>query len=365
MALVFTDLTKETTSTTGTGTLTLTGAVAKYQSFANIGTGNTTYYRIESGNDSEVGLGTYNGTLSRDTVYMSIIAGVAGTTKITVADGATVSCVYPAERAVYLDAVGNLGVGGTSTVNKLTVADTTLATGSAAGSLVDLSQTWNNAAGNPTAIKLNVTNTASGATAKLMDLQVGGSSKFSATKNGTLTCGTVNSNETSTNYAKTFLFNTDGNDRFGFVDGTAVVIGQSSFYAFSQYNSIPTTVANLATQSDVKLYRDGTFGTLDGKLALRNGVNAQTFRLYNTYTSVSDYSRLTFTTNANNHQVASEAAGTGSIKPIVKSVYTSASDPTTTNIPDGFSCVWRNSTLSEVRHWTNVGGTLFKSAAFT
>lgn len=104
MALVFTDLTKETTSTTGTGTLTLTGAVDKYQSFANIGTGNTTYYRIESGNDSEVGLGTYNGTLSRDTVYMSIIAGVAGTTKIDVANGATVSCVYPAEKAVVFDA---------------------------------------------------------------------------------------------------------------------------------------------------------------------------------------------------------------------------------------------------------------------
>ena len=104
MALVFTDLTKETTSTTGTGTLTLTGAVDKYQSFANIGTGNTTYYRIESGNDSEVGLGTYNGTLSRDTVYMSIIAGVAGTTKITVVAGATVSCVYPAEKAVGFDA---------------------------------------------------------------------------------------------------------------------------------------------------------------------------------------------------------------------------------------------------------------------
>jgi len=110
MALVFTDLTKETTSTTGTGTLTLTGAVDKYQSFANIGTGNTTYYRIESGNDSEVGLGTYNGTLSRDTVYMSIIAGLAGTTKIDVATGATVSCVYPAEKAVVFDANGILTI---------------------------------------------------------------------------------------------------------------------------------------------------------------------------------------------------------------------------------------------------------------
>jgi hypothetical protein len=49
MALVFADLVRETTSTTGTGTLTLTGAVTNYQSFAAIGNANTTYYRIISG----------------------------------------------------------------------------------------------------------------------------------------------------------------------------------------------------------------------------------------------------------------------------------------------------------------------------
>ena len=101
MALVVIDSAQETTSTTGTGTLTLTGAVAQCQSFANIGNGNTTYYRIISGNDIEVGIGTYTSagtTLSRDTVLYS---SLGGTTKITVAAGAKVICTYPAEVSIY------------------------------------------------------------------------------------------------------------------------------------------------------------------------------------------------------------------------------------------------------------------------
>lgn len=107
MALVFADLVQETTSTTGTGTLTLTGAVTGFQTFAAIGNANTTYYKIKSGNDSEVGLGTYTSsgtTLSRDTVLYST---AGGTTKITVASGATVICTYPAEKVVIQDASGN------------------------------------------------------------------------------------------------------------------------------------------------------------------------------------------------------------------------------------------------------------------
>jgi hypothetical protein len=114
MALVFADLVQENTSTTGTATLTLTGATsAQFQTFASIGDGNTTYYRIISGTDSEVGIGTYTlsgTTLSRDTVLSSIIGGVAGTTKITVASGATVICTYPAEKAVLQDATNNVNV---------------------------------------------------------------------------------------------------------------------------------------------------------------------------------------------------------------------------------------------------------------
>jgi hypothetical protein len=56
-------------------------------------------------------------------------------------------------------------------------------TGSNAQSLLAMTGTWNTT-GNPTAIKLNITNTASGASAYLMDLQIGGTTQFRVTKDG-------------------------------------------------------------------------------------------------------------------------------------------------------------------------------------
>jgi len=102
MALIVKDRVKETTATTGTGTVTLAGASAGFQSFAAIGDGNTTYYAITSGNDYEVGLGTYTAsgtTLSRDTVLESSNAGSA----ITLSGTSDVFCTYPAEKAVVQD----------------------------------------------------------------------------------------------------------------------------------------------------------------------------------------------------------------------------------------------------------------------
>jgi hypothetical protein len=59
-------------------------------------------------------------------------------------------------------------------------------TGANAQNMVDLAGTWNTT-GVPTAIKLNITNTASGVGSKLLDLQVGGSSKFNVDTDGYLT----------------------------------------------------------------------------------------------------------------------------------------------------------------------------------
>lgn len=81
MALVLADRVRETTSTTGTGTVTLAGAVSGYQSFSVIGNGNTTYYCIanQSAAEWEVGVGTWatGGTLARTTVLASSNAGAA------------------------------------------------------------------------------------------------------------------------------------------------------------------------------------------------------------------------------------------------------------------------------------------------
>ena len=105
MAFVLADRVQETTTTTGTGTVTLAGAVSGYQSFAAVGNGNTTYYTIaaQTGTEWEVGIGTYTSsgtTLSRTTVLSSSNSGSlvnfsAGTKNVFVD--------YPAGKAVYID----------------------------------------------------------------------------------------------------------------------------------------------------------------------------------------------------------------------------------------------------------------------
>jgi len=109
MALVVKDRVKETTATTGTGTLTLAGAVAGFQTFTSVlSNGDTTYYGIfeSSTGEFEVGLGTFTSsgtTLARTTILESSNSGNA--VNLT-AGAADVFITQPAEKAVYLDASG-------------------------------------------------------------------------------------------------------------------------------------------------------------------------------------------------------------------------------------------------------------------
>jgi hypothetical protein len=109
MALVLKDRVKETTTTTGTGSFSLAGAVTGYDSFGQIGTGNTTYYAVylDGGSEWEVGIGTYTApsTLSRDTILASSNSGNIVTFS---AGQKTIWCDYPAGKAVYLDASGSI-----------------------------------------------------------------------------------------------------------------------------------------------------------------------------------------------------------------------------------------------------------------
>jgi hypothetical protein len=106
MPLVVKDRVNETSTTTGTGTFTLAGAVTGFQTFAAIGDGNTTYYTIvlQGGSEWEVGLGTYTSsgtTLSRDTILSSSNSNNA----VNFSAGTkNVFCDYPAPKAVYGDA---------------------------------------------------------------------------------------------------------------------------------------------------------------------------------------------------------------------------------------------------------------------
>jgi len=75
----YSDRTAETTTSTGTGSLTLAGAQAGYQSFnSGIGDAAQCYYCVTNGTDWEVGQGTYthaSTSLSRDGVLSSSNAG--------------------------------------------------------------------------------------------------------------------------------------------------------------------------------------------------------------------------------------------------------------------------------------------------
>ena len=110
MAFVIANRVKETTTTAGTGTVTLLGASAGFQSFDAIGNANTTYYTIagQTGNEWEVGIGTYTSsgtTLARTTVFSnssgtqpSALSFSAGTKDVFV--------TYPAELAAFANGNG-------------------------------------------------------------------------------------------------------------------------------------------------------------------------------------------------------------------------------------------------------------------
>lgn len=97
MALLL-DSARMDTSTTGTGTVTLGSAIDKYFTFDEAGAvdGQRYRYRIEDGDDVEIGVGTYTSsgtTFSRDAVLASKISGTAGTSKINLSGSAEIAIV--------------------------------------------------------------------------------------------------------------------------------------------------------------------------------------------------------------------------------------------------------------------------------
>jgi hypothetical protein len=183
---------------------------------------------------------------------------------------------------------------------------------------MDLAGTWNTT-GTPTLIKANVTDTASNAASLLMDLQVGGVSQFNVTKagraNSAIGFGSVS---LGTAGAPSFFYSGGGGvsgiyfptvGSIGFVATTEqmrLVNGQAirSLNGYSIGSSI-------SSAGDVILARDDA-----NILAQRNGVNAQAFRVYNTYTDASNYERANMEWNTNRFRIFTDKAGTGASRSI-------------------------------------------------
>jgi hypothetical protein len=125
MALVISDRVKETTTTSGTGTYTLGGAVTGFETFtANLSDGDTTYYACTDNTDFEVGLGTFTTsgtTLARTTILASSNSGSAVNWS---AGTRTIFCTLPAAKTVFLDAsnvanINNLKLASGATVTAI------------------------------------------------------------------------------------------------------------------------------------------------------------------------------------------------------------------------------------------------------
>jgi hypothetical protein len=185
--------------------------------------------------------------------------------------------------------------------------------------LNNLTDTWNNAGTVFTALKYNITNSASAAGSLLFDFQVGGSSLIRGDKTGVLHAGPA---------AGGGIIVWGGDDTRGVYAGNgAVLLSNSASVFFAGANSHGvgwdlTTDVNAAFSwngQDTNLYRDAA-----NIIAQRTTTSAQTLRVYNTFTDASNYERGVFdwTTTANVLTIGPQNAGTGTARSIA---FTSAS----------------------------------------
>jgi hypothetical protein len=191
----------------------------------------------------------------------------------------------------------NVGIGTTTPTAKLDILDTTLAgSGSLSGSALNIAQTWNTT-GTPTAIKLNVTDTASNAASLLMDLRVGGVSRFSVDKDGSARIlGTI----------PRLRFGADPNPFF-YAEGNVLNFRGSQLVLQGNNATPPGSLSFFRYDSSPAL-----FGEASGTIAQRNGINPQESRIYGTYTDTSNYRRLALKmSTAGVAQIVAEGNGTG------------------------------------------------------
>jgi len=126
MAHVINDRVKETTTTTGTGAVSLGGAVTGFETFAaGIGNSNTTYYAIvhQTAAEFEVGLGTLDGD-SSDLTRTTVISSSNSDSAVDFAAGTKdVFCTIPASKLIFEDGSNNVAFAGAVTgVTNLTAS---------------------------------------------------------------------------------------------------------------------------------------------------------------------------------------------------------------------------------------------------
>jgi len=165
-------------------------------------------------------------------------------------------------------------------------------TGSNAQSLISLAQTWNTT-GNPIGIYFNVTNTASGTTAKFLDFLIGGTTRWAVDKNGSILLNIGNFVDivdmTAAGAPDSFI-RYDGSRAMDFSDNfstTGSAVGKKIRVASDCPFGWSSGTTSSQNASDITMFRDAA-----GVLGIRTSTSAQSVRIYNTYTSATNFERL-------------------------------------------------------------------------
>lgn len=209
----------------------------------------------------------------------------------------------------------------------------------AADTPFEFDQTWNNAGVNFTGLKVDATDTASGSGSLLADFRLGGVSQASVSKAGQLSFSSLN-------------FTSWGDIYQG---GSSVIRIKNSAAGVRLGPSLELS-SSMPSAGNVYLQRDA-----DNVLALRNGTAAQKYTAYETYTSGANYSRMSLDaakTSAGVNRLMSEAAGTGTLRPLAIDGYTKSGAPTATELPSGTWGLFKDSAGGTVVLAYNDGGTI-------
>ena len=180
--------------------------------------------------------------------------------------------------------------------------------------IFDMTDTWNASGTTFTSIKMNTTDTASAVGSLLMDLQVGGVSRFSVNKLGHVIAGGA------TGVYDALFKGTQPASTVGILLQQSV--GAYSFFDFFDPNN--QAVFRLDEFGVLAFGRPfiasvETFIRSDAPntLAQRNGVNAQAFRLYNTFTDASNFERGFMKWTSNALHIGTEKLGTGQARDLI------------------------------------------------
>ena len=341
MALVINDRVKETTTTTGTGAVSLGGATTGFEAFsAGVGNSNTTYYVIahQTANEWEVGLGTLDGD-SSDLTRTTVISSSNSDSAVDFAAGTKdVFCTVPASKLLVEDANNDITIGRNLTVTgDLTISgdDITMATNTSGAALIGDGTNFN-----PVAISgditIGTTGTAAIGSGVIVNADVNSSAAIAMSKTA-FTAGTgvsLSTNTLNVDAAQTGITSILATDvKIGEDDQTKVdfeTANTINFYADNEKQLIltdgaltPGSNAIVDLGTDALEFKDAYFdGTLEADAITVGGTNISAI-----YSAIAGSSSI----------VTTGALDSGSITSGFGTIDTGSSTITTTGLITGGS----------------------------